>query len=217
MPSCAARARADGSAAPLRASAQSSSAKARRQNFCSNGLASISRKMSANVVSAWMVISSNRSSCARPVTSTSFARLPVSTRSTTARHRRAGMLEPRACGPRSPSTTILPKWEQKAGMRIIAKSTLKRFWQQPGCADARGPLESWHEEALKAIWKSPQDVKEQYASASICGNNRVVFNVGGNKYRLVVEMQYRAGIVWVKFIGTHEQYDRINVESVNDY
>jgi mRNA interferase HigB len=89
--------------------------------------------------------------------------------------------------------------------------------QQPGCADARGPLESWHEEALKAIWKSPQDVKGQYASASICGNNRVVFNVGGNKYRLVVEMQYRAGIVWVKFIGTHEQYNRINVESVNDH
>jgi mRNA interferase HigB len=89
--------------------------------------------------------------------------------------------------------------------------------QQPGCADARGPLESWHEEALKAIWKSPQDVKGQYAGASICGNNRVVFNVGGNKYRLVVEMQYRAGIVWVKFIGTHEQYNRINVESVNDH
>jgi mRNA interferase HigB len=60
-------------------------------------------------------------------------------------------------------------------------------------------------------------VKGQYASASICGNNRVVFNVGGNKYRLVVEMQYRAGIVWVKFIGTHEEYDGINVESVNDY
>ena len=60
-------------------------------------------------------------------------------------------------------------------------------------------------------------MKGRYASASICGSNRVVFNVGGNKYRLVVEMQYRAGIVWVKFIGTHEQYDRINVESVNDY
>jgi len=51
----------------------------------------------------------------------------------------------------------------------------------------------------------------------ICGNNRVVFNLGGNKYRLVVEMQYCAGIVWVKFIGTHEQYDKIDVESVNDY
>ena len=102
-------------------------------------------------------------------------------------------------------------------MRIIAKRTLKRFWQHPGYADARRPLESWYDEALKAIWRSPQEVRGQYASASICGNNRVVFNVGGNKYRLVVEMQYSAGIVWVKFIGTHEQYDRINVETINDY
>lgn len=102
-------------------------------------------------------------------------------------------------------------------MRVISKSTLKRFCQQASHGDARGPLESWHEEALKAVWTSPQEVKRQYASASICGNNRVVFNVGGNKYRLVVEMQYRAGIVWVKFIGTHAQYDRINVETVNAY
>ena len=102
-------------------------------------------------------------------------------------------------------------------MRVIAKSTLKKFWEQPGYDDARGPLESWHEEAVKADWTSPQAVKNQYASASICANNRVVFNVGGNKYRLVVEMQYRAGIAWVKFIGTHAQYDRIDVENVNDY
>ena len=102
-------------------------------------------------------------------------------------------------------------------MRVIAKSTLKRFWEQPGCGDSRGPLESWHEEASKARWTSPQSVKDQYANASICGNGRVVFNVGGNKYRLVVEMQYRAQIAWVKFIGTHQQYDRINVETVNDY
>ncbi len=102
-------------------------------------------------------------------------------------------------------------------MRVIAKSTLKRFWQRPKCSDARGPLKSWHEEASKARWTSPQSVKDQYANASICGNDRVVFNVGGNKYRLVVEMQYRAQIAWVKFIGTHQQYDRINVETVNDY
>ena len=102
-------------------------------------------------------------------------------------------------------------------MRVIAKSTLKRFWQRPECNDARGPLESWHEEASKARWTSPQSVKDQYANANICGNGRVVFNVGGNKYRLVVEMQYRAQIAWVKFIGTHQQYDRINVETVNDY
>jgi mRNA interferase HigB len=102
-------------------------------------------------------------------------------------------------------------------VRVIAKSTLKKFWHRPGCGDSRGPLESWYEEALNASWTSPQAVKDQYASASICGNNRVVFNVGGNTYRLVVEIQYRAGIVWVKFVGTHAQYDRIDVETVNDY
>lgn len=102
-------------------------------------------------------------------------------------------------------------------MRVIAKSTLMKFWEQPAYRDAQGPLESWYEEALRSKWTSPQEVKSQYGNASICGNNRVVFNIGGNKYRLVVEMQYRAGIAWVKFIGTHAQYDKINVESVNDY
>lgn len=102
-------------------------------------------------------------------------------------------------------------------MRVIAKRSLQKFWERPGCADARGPLRSWYAEAIKATWRSPQDIKDQYASASICGNHRVVFNVGGNKYRLVVEVQYQAGIVWVKFVGTHAQYDRIDVETVNDY
>ncbi|MDO9226283.1 MAG: type II toxin-antitoxin system HigB family toxin [Pseudomonadota bacterium] len=102
-------------------------------------------------------------------------------------------------------------------MRIIAKNTLKRFWKQPEFSDSRGPLESWYEEAWKSAWTSPQAVKARYGNASICGNNRVVFNIGGNKYRLVVEMQYRAGIVWVKFVGTHTQYDCIDVETVNDH
>ena len=102
-------------------------------------------------------------------------------------------------------------------MRVIAKSSLQKFRERPGCGDARGPLHSWYDEALKATWRSPQDVKDQYASASFCGSNRVVFNMGGNKYRLVVEMQYRAGIVWVKFVGTHAQYDRTDVENVNEY
>lgn len=102
-------------------------------------------------------------------------------------------------------------------MRVIAKSSLKKFWDRPGYGDARGPLHSWYDEAAKATWTSPQNIKDQYASASICGNNRVVFNIGGNKYRLVVEMQYRAGIVWVKFVGTHAEYDRIDVENVNEY
>ena len=102
-------------------------------------------------------------------------------------------------------------------MRVIAKSTLVRFWNQPEHSDSEGSLQSWHDEANKASWKTPQDIKEQYRGASICGNNRVVFNIAGNKYRLVVEMQYRAGIAWVKFVGTHAQYDKINVESVNEY
>lgn len=102
-------------------------------------------------------------------------------------------------------------------MRVIAKSTLRRFWDLPQHADARWPLESWHDEATHADWASPQDIKNQYRNASICGNNRVVFNIAGNKYRLVVEMQYRAGIAWVKFVGTHAQYDRIDAETVNEY
>ena len=113
--------------------------------------------------------------------------------------------------------TILPEWEILAQMRVIAKSSLKMFWERPGCVDARGPLYSWYDEALKASWRTPQDIKDQFGSASICGNNRVVFNVGGNKYRLVVEVQYQAGIVWVKFVGTYAQYDRVDMGTVNDY
>ncbi len=102
-------------------------------------------------------------------------------------------------------------------MRVIAKSSLVRFWSQPEHADSKGSLQSWYDEAIKASWKTPQNIKAQYSSASVCGNNRVVFNIAGNKYRLVVEMQYRAGIAWVKFVGTHARYDQINVESVNEY
>ena len=102
-------------------------------------------------------------------------------------------------------------------MRLIAKSTLVKFWSQPEHADSRGSLQSWLDEVSKSSWQTPQDIKEQYSSASICGNNRVVFNIAGNKYRLVVEMQYRAAIVWVKFLGTHARYDQIDVETINEY
>lgn len=102
-------------------------------------------------------------------------------------------------------------------MRIIAKKTLRQFWAQKRYADARGPLEAWHDEVCSSVWKNPQEIKKHYATASFCGNNRVVFNIGGNKYRLVVEVQYAAGIVWVKFIGTHAEYDQIDVETVSDY
>lgn len=102
-------------------------------------------------------------------------------------------------------------------MRVIATSTLVKFWELPGHDDAKAPLESWHDMAIKAIWRTPQDVKDQIGNASVCGNNRLVFSIGGNKYRLVVEMQYRAGIAWVKFVGTHKRYDEIDVETICEY
>ncbi|MDO9477624.1 MAG: type II toxin-antitoxin system HigB family toxin [Pseudohongiella sp.] len=102
-------------------------------------------------------------------------------------------------------------------MRVIAKRSLVTFWQQQGHKDSQGPLESWFDEVSIADWGTPQDVKNKFGSASICGNNRVVFNIGGNKYRLVVEIQYQARIVWVKFIGSHTRYNQINVETVNEY
>lgn len=99
-------------------------------------------------------------------------------------------------------------------MRIIAKRTLREFWQRPGRADATQPLRAWFAEASKAQWLSPADVKAKYRSASIVGGNRAIFNIAGNKYRLVVLIRYQKGIVFIRFIGTHEEYDRVDVENV---
>lgn len=92
-------------------------------------------------------------------------------------------------------------------MRVIAKSRLKRFWEQPAHGDARGPLESWHGEMLKARWKSPQALKAHYPNAHVRGNGQVAFTIGAN-YRLAVEMQCQAGIVWVRSIGTQARFDK---------
>ena len=97
-------------------------------------------------------------------------------------------------------------------MRVIAKRTLRQFWEQ--YPDAQGPLEAWHSETVKARWKNPQQIKEQFGSASILKGGRVVFNIGGNKYRLVLAMDYRRQACYVKFVGTHRQYDAIDAESV---
>jgi len=97
-------------------------------------------------------------------------------------------------------------------MRVIAKKTLHEFWdREPG---AKVALEAWYAEAKHAQWKAPTDIKARYAHASIVNNERVVFNIGGNKYRLVVAVSYTAGIVLIKFVGTHADYDKINVETV---
>lgn len=99
-------------------------------------------------------------------------------------------------------------------MRIIARRRLREFWEKPGHQDSEQPLRAWFAEAWKADWSSPADVKSQHRNASIVGNYRVVFNIGGNKYRLVVAFKYEARIAFIRFVGTHAAYDRIDVERV---
>ncbi len=96
-------------------------------------------------------------------------------------------------------------------MRVIAKSRLREFWQR--FPDAEGPLLAWFREVEKEDWNSPAKVKEKYRSASFVGN-RVVFNIKGNTYRLVVLINYSLRIVFIRFIGTHEEYDAVNVKEV---
>ncbi|SIP98190.1 type II toxin-antitoxin system HigB family toxin [Marinobacterium stanieri] len=100
-------------------------------------------------------------------------------------------------------------------MRIISKRTLRAFWESDHkYLDAKGPLEAWHEEVVKADWDTPQKVKTQFRNASILKDGRVVFNIKGNDYRLVVWINYPYRIVYVRFVGTHKQYDEIDVETV---
>lgn len=99
-------------------------------------------------------------------------------------------------------------------MRILSKKTLRIFWESPGRQDAEKPLKSWFSEAEAADWKNPVEIKALYSHASIVGDNRVVFNIGGNKYRLVVKMHYGAGRLFIRWVGTHDDYDNINIEEV---
>lgn len=95
-------------------------------------------------------------------------------------------------------------------MRVISKRTLREFFQQARYQDAKGPLEAWHAEALKAVWLTPHDIKAQIGSASIVSDSLVVFNIAGNKYRLVVDVDYTRQAMFVKFVGTHAEYDKLD-------
>ena len=97
-------------------------------------------------------------------------------------------------------------------MRIIARRTLREFWELH--PDAEQPLKAWFAEASGAAWETPQAIKDQYRHANFVADNRVIFNIGGNKYRLVVHVNYGHGIVFIKFVGTHSEYDRIDPETV---
>lgn len=97
-------------------------------------------------------------------------------------------------------------------MKVVAVSRLKRFWARH--PDAEQPLKAWYDEARHARWRTPQDIKNHYASASFVGRNRVVFNIKGNAYRLIVAVAWRFQAVYIKFVGTHAQYDRIDAATV---
>ncbi len=99
-------------------------------------------------------------------------------------------------------------------MRVIARSTLKTFYETPKYRDAKEPLEAWYAEVKHAVWETPADIKNKYGNASILHNNRVVFNIAGNKYRLVVKIHYNTSVVYIRFISTHAEYDKIDAESV---
>ena len=97
-------------------------------------------------------------------------------------------------------------------MRVFALSTLRRYWERfPECEQ---PLKAWYEEATSASWSQPADIKVQYRSASVLKNRRVVFNIKGNDYRLIVAIAYKLQIVYVKFVGTHKEYDAVDAETV---
>lgn len=97
-------------------------------------------------------------------------------------------------------------------MRVIAKRTLREFWKRH--ADAEQPLKAWYDEVRKAHWLRPPDIKTMYRSASFVANSRVVFNIGGNKYRFVTAVDYRRQSLFIKFIGTYAEYDKVDVETV---
>lgn len=97
-------------------------------------------------------------------------------------------------------------------MRVIAKKTLRDFWEKH--PDSEQQLKSWYQEADSATWKNPNALKKEYPSASIIGDNRVVFNIKGNDYRLIVKINYDYQMIWVRFVGTHAEYDKINANKI---
>jgi mRNA interferase HigB len=97
-------------------------------------------------------------------------------------------------------------------VRIISRKALREFWEKH--PDAVQPLQAWYHDVKHANWQSPADIKAVYRNASFLAQKRVVFNIKGNKYRLVAAVQYDFGIVFIRFIGTHKDYDSIDAGSI---
>jgi len=99
-------------------------------------------------------------------------------------------------------------------MRIIAFRSLREFWERAEYANSEVSLRSWYHDAKNADWKNSNEIKQQYINASIIGDGRVVFNIKGNTYRLVVLIDYEFQVIFIRFIGTHKQYDRIDAKTI---
>ncbi|ALO16592.1 mRNA interferase HigB [Salinivirga cyanobacteriivorans] len=97
-------------------------------------------------------------------------------------------------------------------MRVIAKKILREFWEK--YSDSENQLKTWYKEASKAKWTDPNDIKNHYPTASILKAGRVVFNICGNKYRLIVQINYERQWVFIRFIGTHKDYDKIDANII---
>jgi len=97
-------------------------------------------------------------------------------------------------------------------VRVIARKTLKLFWKKH--RDCEQQLKTWYDETKEAGWQTPRDIKVNYPSASFLEDNRVVFNIKGNTYRLIVKINYKYEMVWIRFIGTHAAYDKINASKI---
>jgi mRNA interferase HigB len=97
-------------------------------------------------------------------------------------------------------------------MRVISRKILRQFWERH--PDARQPLPAWYADIKHANWKKPSDIKSVYQTASFISSNRIVFDIKGNQYRIVVVVEYRFGTVFIRFVGTHQEYNRINAEAI---
>lgn len=96
--------------------------------------------------------------------------------------------------------------------RIFSKRTLREFWEKH--AETEQYLKTWYDTAIHSNWKTPNEVKNTYANASILKNERIVFNIKGNDYRLVAKFNFQKGWIFIRFIGTHAEYDKIDANTI---
>jgi len=97
-------------------------------------------------------------------------------------------------------------------LRVISIKILREFWEIH--SECQQQLKSWFQETSKAEWKNPNEIKLEYPSASLLGNNRVVFNIKGNHYRIIVKINFEYKMVWIRFVGTHSEYDKIDANKI---